>query len=213
MKRLFLFMLAVVGVIGCTHYTKAGNGDFAVGVAGEMSSSLLKGDETIFAYGGVELFANYKHKFGSHFFILPEVGIAQRWHRNNQNNAEAYLPGIKREEMRSISSVFALRPNVGFDIVNGTGWNLGIVTGPEMDWIFAQSHKYKLKDNGSFTNEPGEEICKNNEKKIQWGWNIGVLADINKIRVGINYKIRIGDMTEIHSEKPGELRISVGYRF
>lgn len=211
MKRLFLFMLAVVGVIGCTQYTKAGNGDFAVGVAGEMSSSLLKGDETIFAYGGVELFANYKYKFGSRLFILPEVAIAQRWHRSNLYGDKVFS-SLLPDDVRSISSVFALRPNFGVNIVNESDWSLGLTTGPEMDWIFAQSHKFRFtpKDN------PQVHTDRRNEKKVQWGWNIGVLADIKMVRVGVNYKIHLGDMMDLGTfttGKPGELRISVGYRF
>lgn len=207
MKRLFVFMLAAIALIGGTQYAEAQDGAFAVGVAGDMSSDLLKGDESIQAYGGVELFANYKYEFGSRFFILPEVAFAQRWHRNNRFGGliESYLPGVTCEEIRSISTAFALRPNFGVNIVK----NISITTGPEMDWVFAQSHKDKVTDAEDF---PQGIIERKNEKKVQWGWNIGALADIKKIRLGVNYMIRIGDMMDYPS-KPGMLRISIGYRF
>lgn len=207
MKKLINLLAMIVIVMLCgTQYVKAQDGAFAVGVAGEMSSDLLKGDESIQAYGGVELFANYKYKFGSRFFILPEVAFAQRWHRNNYpgSDIDSYTPGISREKMRSISTVFALRPSFGVNIVK----NISITTGPEMDWVFAQSHKDRFTD----IETSKETIDHDNEKKVQWGWNIGVLADINKIRLGVNYMIRIGDMMD-YSSKPGVLRISVGYRF
>ncbi len=206
MKRLFVFMLAAIALIGGTQYAEAQDGAFAVGVAGDMSSDLLKGDESIQAYGGVELFANYKYEFGSRFFILPEVAFAQRWHRNNRFGGliESYLPGVTCEEIRSISTAFALRPNFGVNIVK----NISITTGPEMDWVFAQSHKDKVTD----TETSKETIGHRNEKKVQWGWNIGALADIKKIRLGVNYMIRIGDMMD-YTSKPGMLRISIGYRF
>lgn len=207
MKNLIniLAMIAIV-LIGGTQYVKAQDGAFAVGVAGEMSSDLLKGDESIQAYGGVELFANYKYEFGSRFFILPEVAFAQRWHRNNLpgGDIDSYTPGFSREKISSNSTVFALRPNFGVNIVK----NISITTGPEMDWVFAQSHKDRITD----TETSKETIGHNNEKKVQWGWNIGALADINKIRLGVNYMIRIGNMMD-YSSKPGVLRISVGYRF
>lgn len=206
MKRLFVFMLAAIALIGSAQYAEAQDGAFAVGVAGDMSSDLLKGDESIQAYGGVELFANYKYEFGSRFFILPEVAFAQRWHRNNLpgGDIDSYTPGFSREKISSNSTVFALRPNFGVNIVK----NISITTGPEMDWVFAQSHKDRITD----TETSKETIGHNNEKKVQWGWNIGALADINKIRLGVNYMIRIGNMMD-YSSKPGVLRISVGYRF
>lgn len=207
MKKLINLLAMIVIVMLCgTQYVKAQDGAFAVGVAGEMSSDLLKGDESIQAYGGVELFANYKYNFGSRFFILPEAAFAQRWHRNNYpgSDIDSYTPGISREKMRSISTVFALRPNFGVNVVK----NISITTGPEMDWVFAQSHKDRFTD----INTSQENISRRNEKKVQWGWNIGALADINKIRLGVNYMIRIGDMMD-YSSKPGVLRISVGYRF
>ncbi len=209
MKNLIniLAMIAIV-LIGGTQYVKAQDGAFAVGVAGDMSSDLLKGDESIQAYGGVELFANYKYKFCSRFFILPEIAFVQRWHRNNRFGGDiigSYLHGRTSEEIRSISTVFALRPNFGVNIVK----NISITTGPEMDWVFAQSHKDKVRDAEDF---PQGIIERKNEKKVQWGWNIGALADINKIRLGVNYMIRIGNMMD-YSSKPGVLRISVGYRF
>ena len=212
MKRLFVLMLTAIALIGGTQYVKAQDGAFAVGVAGEMSRELLKGEDNILAYGGVELFANYKYEFSSRFFILPEVAIAQRWHRSNLYSDKvltSLLDGTSWDDLRSISSVFALRPNFGVNVVKGSNWNLGLITGPEMDWIFAQSHKVR------YTNEynPYVEIARRKEKKVQWGWNVGALADINKIRLGVAYMIRIGEMMEVDPKKPGTLRISVGYRF
>lgn len=206
MKRLFVFMLVAITLIGGTQYVKAQDGAFAVGVAGEMSSDLLKGDEGIVAYGGVEVFANYKYKFGSRIFILPEVAFAQRWHHDNLpgSNLDWYVPGIIHEKIRSISTVFSLRPNIGINLIK----NFGLITGPEMDWVFAQCHKDRHID--EMTSQ--EYIYHHNEKKVQWGWNIGAVADINKIQLGVNYMIRMGDMMS-YSSKPGVLRISVGYRF
>lgn len=207
MKRLFVFILVAITLIGGTQYVKAQDGAFAVGVAGDMSSNLLKGDESIQAYGGVEVFANYKYKFGSRFFILPEVAFAQRWHRNNlpDSNLEWLVWGFSREKIRSISTVFSLRPNIGINLIK----NFGLITGPEMDWVFAQCHKDRCIN--KMTSQ--ETIDHDNEKKVQWGWNIGAVADINKIRLGVSYMIRIGDMMSDYSTKPGVLRISVGYRF
>ena len=198
-------MLVAITLIGGTQYVKAQDGAFAVGVAGDMSSDLLKGEESIQAYGGVEVFANYKYKFGSRFFILPEVAFAQRWHRNNipDSNLEGYLPAFSREKIRSISTVFSLRPNIGINLIK----NFGLITGPEMDWVFAQCHKDR------HIYEMTSQEYHYNEKKVQWGWNIGAVADINKIRLGVSYMIRIGDMMSDYSTKPGVLRISVGYRF
>ena len=200
-------MIAIV-LIGGTQYVKAQDDAFAVGVAGEMSRELLKGEDNILAYGGVELFANYKYEFGSRFFILPEVAIAQRWHRSNLYSDKvltSLLEGTSWDDLHSISSVFALRPSFGVNIVK----NISITTGPEMNWIFAQSHKVR------YTNEynPYVEIARCKEKKVQWGWNVGALADINKIRLGVAYMIRIGEMMEVDPKKPGTLRISIGYRF
>ena len=204
MKRLFVFMLVAITLIGGTQYVKAQDGAFAVGVAGDMSSDLLKGEESIQAYGGVEVFANYKYKFGSRIFILPEVAFAQRWHRNNLPGGYIWcVPGFSREKIRSISTVFSLRPNIGINLIK----NFGLITGPEMDWVFAQCHKDR------HIYEMTSHIYHHNEKKVQWGWNIGAVADINKIRLGVSYMIGIGDMMSDYSTKQGVLRISVGYRF
>lgn len=204
MKRLFVFMLVAITLIGGTQYVKAQDGAFAVGVAGDMSTDLLKGEESIQAYGGVEVFANYKYKFGSRFFILPEVAFAQRWHRNNLPGDYIWcVPGFRREKIRSISTVFSLRPNIGINLIK----NFGLITGPEMDWVFAQCHKDR------HTYEMTSQKYHYNEKKVQWGWNIGAVADINKIRLGVSYMIGIGDMMSDYSTKQSVLRISIGYRF
>lgn len=198
-------MLVAITLIGGTQYVKAQDGAFAVGVAGDMSSDLLKGEESIQAYGGVEVFANYKYKFGSRFFILPEVAFAQRWHRNNipDSNLEGCVPGFSQEKIRSISTVFSLRPNIGINLIK----NFGLITGPEMDWVFAQCHKDR------HIYEMTSHIYHHNEKKVQWGWNIGAVADINKIRLGVSYMIGIGDTMSDYSTKQSVLRISIGYRF
>lgn len=215
MKRLIIFMLIIVAMISGKQYANAQEGSLAIGVAGVMSSELLTGDnESIRYYGGVELFANYRYDLSSRFFILPEVAISQRWHKNNYDSDVIFTasPYIDVEQVRAISSAIALRPNFGIYVAKGNNWNLGITTGPEMDWIFSQSHKNKFINYEPQV--PIESIHKYYEKKVQWGWNFGICADIQKIRFGVSYLIGIGDMkTKFETDKPNELRISIGYRF